>query len=151
MYIRKDVQAVIYDDSDNALNLLLVLKQDFIEKSRYDWRLLKGGVKDGEDYGAAMRREIREEVGLSRTKVEDKVYSYEFIQPRKNVPHCVTVYSVKADRCEPVKPDAVEIKDCVWVPYKNARNKLRWPDEKKSVREWKKLYDKKLRPTKPLK
>jgi len=130
--VRHEVQAVIFDETNSAKQVLILKKTDFSAK-RYRWRLLKGGVNDGETETEAMQREIFEETGLRNVKILSKVHSYEFVF--KNVKHAVSSYLVKADSKEPIKLQKTEVADYLWTTKENALQLLYWNNEKEPVRQ----------------
>jgi len=70
LQIRRKVQAVIFDDADNGYaKKVLILKKIGFSAKRYCWRLLKGGMNDGETETEALQREIFEEKGLKKVKI----------------------------------------------------------------------------------
>ena len=134
MRVRHEVQAVIFDEATSSKQVLILKKIDFSAK-RYRWRLLKGGVNDGETETEAMHREIFEETGLKNVKILGKVHSYEFVF--KSVRHIVSGYLVKADSKEPIKLQKSEVADCLWTTKENALQMLHWNNERDAVRQLK--------------
>ena len=129
MQIRKDVQAVIFDEK--AKKVLLVKKLD-LKNFSYKWRLLKGGIEKGETEKEALKREILEEVGLKNVQILDKIYSYEFTF--KNVKHLVSTYLVKANSREEIKLQTSEVVDYAWVSKEQALKMLFWENEKEALK-----------------
>ena len=129
MQIRKDVQAVIFDEK--AKKVLLVKKLD-LKNFSYKWRLLKGGIEKGETEKEALKREILEEVGLKNIQILDKIYSYEFTF--KNVKHLVSTYLVKANSNEEIKLQTSEVVDYAWVSKEQALKMLFWENEKEALK-----------------
>lgn len=130
MRIRRDVQAVIFCESNGEEKFLLVKKLEFSAR-RYRWRLLKGGVKTGESEIEALKREIFEEVGLENVQVLGKVYSYQFTF--KNVKHLVSSYKVKANPGERIRLQTSEVVGYIWVPKEKAIRMLHWKNERKAL------------------
>jgi len=129
MQIRKDVQAVIFDEKTKKV--LLVKKLD-LKNFSYKWRLLKGGIEKGETEKEALKREILEEVGLKNIQILDKIYSYEFTF--KNVKHLVSTYLVKANSNEEIKLQTSEVVDYAWVSKEQALKMLFWENEKEALK-----------------
>jgi len=131
---RPSVQAVIYDDETGKMLLIM------IHDTRMDelvWRLVKGGVAEGEADPEAMRREIAEEVGLRDVRVLEKINYYEF--QYMDLRHLVSVYLVEADIDEAVTLQSgsegeTAILDHAWLSPEEALETLYWEDEKRSVR-----------------
>jgi len=130
--VRHEVQAVIFDEVNHTRQVLILKKIDFSAK-RYRWRLLKGGVNNGETEAEAVQREILEETGLKNVKILGKVHSYEFIF--KSVKHIVSGYLVKADSKEPIKLQKTEVAHCLWTTRENAIQMLHWNSERDALRQ----------------
>ena len=132
MRVRHEVQAVIFDETEGVKRVLILKKTDFSAK-RYRWRLLKGGVFDGETETEALQREIFEETGLKNIEILSKVHSYEFVF--KDVKHVVSSYLVKADSMEPIKLQKTEVSGCLWTTKENALQLLYWNNEKEPLKQ----------------
>lgn len=131
MRVRHEIQAVIFDDAEKVKKVLLLKKSNFSAK-KYRWRLLKGGVHDGETETEALEREILEEIGLKNIRILDRVHSYEFVF--KNVKHLVSSYLVRADSKEQIKLQKTEVADYLWTTKENALQLLYWNNEKEPVK-----------------
>jgi len=129
--VRREVQAVIFDDTDIEKKVLILKKTDYSER-RYRWRLLKGGLNDGETETEGVQREILEETGLRKIQVLHKVLNYEFFF--KNVRHTVSSYLVRADSKEPVRLQKSEVADYVWTTKEEALKMLHWSNEIEALR-----------------
>jgi len=70
--IRRCVQAVIYNPS--LEKFVLIKKESFSNRVRY--RLVKGRVKAHESLEAAIKREVKEEVGIEEIKELKKIWNY---------------------------------------------------------------------------
>lgn len=133
MKIRHDVQALIFDEINGEKKVFLIRFYD-PTKQRYTWRLVKGGVEEGETDEQALKREILEEVTLKDVKVLDKVHNYEF--DFRDTHHSVSTYLVKGNVNEKPKLNwdgdrkIVEFK---WVSPSEANKLLFWPGEKEAV------------------
>jgi ADP-ribose pyrophosphatase YjhB (NUDIX family) len=130
---RPSVQAVILDADKGKV--LLIRKHNSV-RDELVWRLVKGGVAEGETDPEAMKREIAEEVGLRGVRILDKIYYYEF--QYMNLRHLVSVYLVEADMNEAVTlqgetEEESAIVDHAWLPPEEARETLYWEHEKRSV------------------
>ena len=131
---RPSVQAVIYDVETGKMLLIMIHDTSMDELV---WRLVKGGVTEGEADPEAMRREIAEEVGLRDVRVLEKINYYEF--QYMDLRHLVSVYLVEADIDEAVTLQSgsegeTAILDHAWLSPEEALETLYWEDEKRSVR-----------------
>jgi 8-oxo-dGTP pyrophosphatase MutT (NUDIX family) len=131
LMVRREVQAVIFDDADNQEKVLILKKTDYSER-RYRWRLLKGGLHDGESETEGLQREILEETGLDRIQVLEKILSYEYFF--KDVRHTVSSYLVRADSKEPIKLQKSEVADYAWTTKEEALKMLYWSNEIEALR-----------------
>ena len=132
MQLRKEVQAIIYNRFGKETRVLLVKKLD-LKNYTYRWRLLKGGIEDGETEIDALKREVFEEVGLRDIVVENKFTDYEF--DFDGTLHQVASYIVKIMTNVPMKIQTDEIIDAQWVPVDQALSLLYWKDEKEGIRK----------------
>jgi len=128
--VRKEVQAVIFDGVDKAMKVLVLKKIDYSSR-RYRWRLLKGGLQDGEPEIEGLLREISEETGLRNIKILSKVHTYEYFF--KGVRHIVSSYLVKADSKEPIKLQKSEVADFLWTTKQEAFQMLHWNNERDAL------------------
>lgn len=131
MNVRNEVQGVIFDQKDGKL-VLLVQKKD-TRATTLRWRLLKGGVNEGETEVEALRREIFEETGLKNIKIMDQVHKYEFVF--NEIRHTVSSFLVKADSGEPVRLQESELAGYAWTQLEKANRLLYWRNEKEAVRK----------------
>ena len=132
--VRREVQAVIFGEVNSGKHVLILKKKDFSAK-HYRWRLLKGGVNEGETEIEALQREIFEEAGLKNLKVLDRINSYQFVF--KNVRHVVSSYLVKADYKEPIRLQKSEVDDYIWTSKEKALRMLHWDNEKDALKQLK--------------
>lgn len=130
MTVRREVQAVIFDEVDNAKRVLILKKVDYSTR-RYRWRLLKGGVHDGETETEGLQREILEETGLRKIKIRGNVHAYEFFF--KGVKHVVSSYLVKADSSEPITLQKSEVAGYIWTTKEEALQMLHWSNERDAL------------------
>ncbi len=134
MKTRCDVQALLFDEINDEKKVFLIRFYDPTKKLD-TWRLVKGGVEEGETDEQAMKREIMEEVTLKDVKVLDKIHSYEF--DFKDTHHMVSTYLVKGNANEKPKLNwdgDREIVEYKWVLPKDALKLLFWKGEKEAVK-----------------
>ena len=134
MRVRHEIQAVIFDEVRNDKKVLLLKKLDFSAK-RFRWRLLKGGVNEGETEAEAVRREVFEETGLRNVEILSKVHRYEFVF--RNTKHLVSSYLTKANSRELVKLQKSEVADYIWITKEKALHMLYWNNEKEAIKQLK--------------
>jgi len=128
--VRREVQAVIFDEVDNARKVLILKKTDYSAR-RYRWRLLKGGLNNGESEAKGLQREILEETGLRNIQILERILTYEYFF--KNMRHTVSSYLVKADSKEPVRLQESEVADYLWTTKEEALQMLHWNNEKEAL------------------
>lgn len=131
MKVRNEVQGVIFDKISGG-HVLLVRKRDRRVR-RFHWRLLKGGIDEGETKAEALQREILEETGLKNIKILEQVHNYEFVF--KGMCHRVSSFLVNADSAEPVKLQESELSDYVWADPEDAKQLLYWYNEREALRK----------------
>ena len=106
-----------------------------------------GHVELGEKMEDAVRREVKEEVGINLSDVkfhyvQEGIYSKEFFKPKHFI-FLDFICKTKSSKC---KLDKDEIQECIWVKPENAlnlnidsftRNSIKKYLETKGVRKWK--------------
>ena len=137
MKINGQVQAVIFDMVLDRLKILLVKKLD-VKNYSLRWRLLKGSIEENEDEQHAMSREIFEEVGLSKIKIDKKINEYKF--EYQGTVNNVQTFAVSADSKQALKIQTSEIADARWVGFEDAKKLLFWPNEKEALENFAKYY-----------
>jgi len=130
LIVRQEVQAVIFDEINSAKKVLVLKKIDYSSR-RYRWRLLKGGVNNGETEIEGLQREINEETGLRNIKILGKVHTYEYFF--RGIRHTVSSYLVKADSKEPIKLQKSEVAGYTWTTKQEALRMLHWNNEKEAL------------------
>ncbi|MCK4647822.1 NUDIX domain-containing protein [Candidatus Pacearchaeota archaeon] len=136
MIYRKSVFIVVYsiDDSGNIKYLLLKRKLHWI-----GWEFPKGGINFFETKRRAIKREIKEETGLTPIKIKKFNFSGKFKYDRKLkdrpgiIGQSFSLYAVKIGKGK-VKIDKVEHSDYKWVKFNGAMKKLKWPNQKKCLK-----------------
>lgn len=134
MKYRRAVFAVVYSRSKNKIEYL-ILKRKLHWKG---WEFPKGGIKIFETQKMAVRREIKEETGLEIRKIKkfkmfgryeyDKVY----LDRKGFSGQTFSLYAVEVKRGK-VKMSELEHSDYKWAEFKEAKKKLKWPNQKRCL------------------
>jgi len=109
-YVVTSVVAVILDDRERV-----VLTRRCVPPFMGRWVMPGGKIGLGEPMQSALRREVREEVGID-VAVGDLVDVFEHVTPGASHDHHVILYY----RCRPSRPDLTpnpaEVAEARWVP-----------------------------------
>ena len=133
MKVRRGVSAIIFFDSPKKTEYL-ILKRKLNWKG---WEFLKGGIQGKESELAALKREIKEEIGVKKfgalkTK-ESNFFTYkkEYMKDNKcfdgakNTVFLVQIFSKK------IKIDRNEHSGFKWVDRKTILKMITWKDSRK--------------------
>jgi len=136
---KNDAQAVIYrtnPETGDFEYLILFRYDQFTGEDQ--WRLVKGGINDGEVPSEAALREAKEETGLTAlfSAITIRDYSYEAFDVRHNVISCLV--NAENTHDEDVYPDSREeggsiIRHAEWVDADTALSHLLFEDERLAV------------------
>ncbi len=135
MKYRKSVFVVVYSKTKKGVEYL-ILKRKLHWRG---WEFPKGGIKKFESKKKSVRREIKEETGLSPFKISRFSFSGKFDYDRKLkdrpgfVGQDFSLYSVEVKKGK-VKVDGKEHDDYKWVTFKEAMKKLKWINQRKSLK-----------------
>ncbi len=103
------------------------------------WEFAKGGIDFFETKRRAIRREVKEETGLIPVKIKkfniSGIYKYDKKYPNRKgfIGQSFSLYSVEVKKGQ-VKIDGYEHSDYKWVNFKEAMKKLKWPNQRKSLK-----------------
>lgn len=136
----KDIQAVIFDTKDK-MPRFLILKRLNKNNGKFEYRLVKGGLKKEETLVSALKREILEETGIKKVQVIKKLkpYNYSYFYGRIYVTGTVNTFLVKAlsgDNYEVVNQEeegGFDIDSIIWMSYKKAIQKLTYEQERNLI------------------
>jgi len=132
---RQAVFIVVYSKHNGRIKYLL-LKRKLHWKG---WEFAKGGVRFLETKRRAVKRELKEETGLKSSKIKKfnffGKYKYNKKYPdRKGLTgQSFTLYAVETKRKD-AKIDRIEHSDYIWLDFEKALEKLRWENQKKSLK-----------------
>ncbi len=135
MKYRKAVFVVVYCKIKNKVEYL-ILKRHLHWKG---WEFPKGGVRFYENKKRAIIREVKEETGLKVLELNkfgfsgkyqyDKIYS-----DRKGfIGQTFGLYSAEVEKGK-ISIDKKEHSDYKWVSFNEAVRKLKWPNQRKSLK-----------------
>ena len=135
MKYRKAVFIVVYSKHKKEIEYLL-LKRKLHWKG---WEFPKGATKRFETKRSAVKRELKEETGLSPLMIKrfsfsgkypyDKIYS-----DRPGIKgQTFSLYSVEVKKGK-VNTDKIEHSDYKWVDYNSALKNLKWANQKKALK-----------------
>lgn len=135
MKISNDVQTVIFRRMNGKLEFL-ILKRFDRDKGEDHFRLVKGGVEEGERLEEALKREIKEEVGVDKILSEKYISNYSYIGGE--IKHEVEVYLVEVSPEIKIKVSSEDeggftIHEAVWMTKEEAEEKLTFKEEKDLV------------------
>lgn len=135
MKIKNDVQGVIFIRINGKLEFLVLNRFDK-DKGKNHFRLVKGGVEEGEKPEESLKREIKEELGIENIFSEKRLSNYSYIVGE--VKHEVEVFLVEVSPEVKVKVDSEEeggftIHEAIWMTKEEAEEKLTFKEEKDLV------------------
>jgi len=131
--VRKGISAIIFIERGGKREYLILKRK----KNWKGWECLKGGRRRKESEFHALKREIKEEIGVSKFKAKKTRFFHEFKYEKeymkdnkewdaaKNKVYLVQVFS---DR---IKIDRNEHSGFKWMAKQTAMNQLTWPDYEK--------------------
>lgn len=137
MKISNDAQAVIVKKEISGESLFLIIKRFDKDKRVDHYRLVKGGVDEGESSEEAAQREVSEEVGIEKADAVEFLDHYEYIGG--DVKHEVDVFLLIVNSAngklvtDSSNEGGFTIKDVVWLDKEDALSKLNFPDEKRMI------------------
>lgn len=133
--LRKAVFVVIYKISKENKPIYLLLKRRLHWKG---WEFTKGGIEKNESPINAVKREVKEETGLTPRKIinhnlKGRYFYKKIIPGRPYIGQSFSLYSAKVPH-KRVILDSNEHSEYVWLPYNEAIKKLTWGNQKKCLK-----------------
>jgi 8-oxo-dGTP pyrophosphatase MutT (NUDIX family) len=131
---RKAIFIVTYARTKKGIEYL-ILKRKLHWKG---WEFPKGGIKFFETKRGAVKRELKEETGLNALKVKkfnnSGTYRYnkKFPDRKGFIGQNFQLYATEVKKSKVVF--GREHSDYKWVGFKEALKKLRWPNQRKSLK-----------------
>ena len=129
------IVAIIYDKDD-----FLIVEKTGTWKG---WQFVQGKKVKDEDWETAIKREVKEETGLTDIKIIKKLDikgDYWFVWEREKIHKFLNYFLVKANKKQKIKLSR-EHSQHKWCKYKEALKDIKFNKEqfKKAYKEWKKL------------
>ena len=137
MKYRKAIFIVTYAKTKKGIDYLILKRK----LHWCGWEFPKGGLKFFETKRNAVKRELLEETGLKPIKIKKFNFSgkYEYKKDYSDRPgfkgQKFSLYAVEVKKPlnEKIKIDLLEHSDYKWVNFKTAKEKVTWPNQKKSI------------------
>src|SRR3989344_1451718 len=129
---RRSVFVVVYRKTPNGIKYLLLKRK----LHWTGWEFPKGGVNQKEDFGEAVKRELKEETGQFPLKIQSHnffgkyLYKKKFQDRGKIIGQTFSLYSAEIKNAGIVL-DKREHSDYLWLPYSEAHKKLTFGNQKK--------------------
>jgi len=133
--LRPAVFIVVYSKDGNKIYYLL-LKRKLHWKG---WEFSKGKIESGESKEKAVRRETKEETGLKILKIKKFNFSGKYFYHRKlpdradYIGQTFMLFSAEVKKGK-IKLDKKEHSSHKWLEFNDAVKKLKWKNQKKSLR-----------------
>lgn len=131
MKTNNQVEVILLKKSSPRGILFLMLKR-IPEKGGF-WQPITGNVREGETFEEAARREVEEETGISKGRLIDTGYSFDYFDEGSWWHE--KVFGMKIDEKTPIllSQEHTEFK---WVTKEEALNKyLKWPGNKEGLKK----------------
>ena len=150
--LRKGIFIAIYN-LENKIPEYLILKRSLHWTG---WEFPKGGLEKGENQIKCAKREIYEETGLRPLKINSHDFKGEFLYEKELmdrpgiIGQTFSLYSAQVKKSK-VKIDKKEHSEFKWVNFKNAIKKIKYQNQKDSLKIVDEFLNKKLIKCKELK
>ena len=137
----KKIQAIIYrKNSQDSLEILALRK---IKQKGGKWQPITGNVDSSESFEEALKREIKEEIGIDElSKVIDLDFQFEYNKDGKIF--CEKAYAIELDSNEKISLEqnpSLEHDDSIWISYDGAFEMFDFVQQKEALNIlYKKFY-----------
>jgi len=138
---RKGVFIIVYCRIKNKIKYLLLKRK----LHWTGWEFPKGGIEKKEKILEAVKRELKEETGLTPLKIKKFDFSGKYLYDKKYLNRkefagqtFEALYAVEVKKSA-VKLDKQEHSEYKWVKFNECLKKLEWPNQKeclKKVNDW---------------
>ena len=128
------IEAILFKRTDGKIQYLLLKT---IPRRGGFWQPITGGLEEGETKREALKREIREETGMTNIiKIIENVHYHEFLAP-----HLVKeyVFGVEVSSNEKVVLDGKEHSEFKWCSFQEALRLMKWKGNKDALKKLDKI------------
>ena len=127
------VEVCVFRGSKPEPQYLLLKRSEHDKLYPGTWQIVTGVMEQGEHSVQAALRELKEETGLSIRRLWTVPVVSSFYDPSKDFIHLIPMFAVEVSTGqEPVLSS--EHQTSAWFSYENARKKLVWPDQRKTLK-----------------
>jgi len=124
------VEAILFRRKGSKVEYLLLKR---LPKRNGFWQPVTGGVEEGETRNEALRREIREETGITNIIIVlEDLHLFEFSDPNPTQEY---VYGVEVSPSEKIVLDQGEHSEYRWCSFREALHLLHWKENKEALRK----------------
>ncbi|CAN5461938.1 dihydroneopterin triphosphate diphosphatase [soil metagenome] len=127
------VQGVVFRRSSGKVEFLVVKR---VPSDGGFWQAVTGTIESGEDPLTTLKRELKEEAGLSYLlHVSEMLHTYEWVSDEHGVSGKDSVFTVEVPYDSEVVLEPSEHDDYKWLPLEEATRMLKYDGNKLSMRK----------------
>ena len=137
----KKIQAIIFRKNSQDSIEVLALKR--VKERGGNWQPITGNVDEGESYEEALKREIKEEIGINSTlQILDLDIEFEFSKNNKTFIEKAFAVEISLDeRISLEQNPSLEHNDSIWISYDGAFEMFDFVQQKEALNSlYKKFY-----------